>query len=121
IALVGAFEMLGKGNVLNTSLAMPANHSLGHFSECLRSARTKIKNTLPVRVIEKPELRLADITDKNKITQLPAIVIAINAFKQPALALFADLLVKVPGHTGHTALVNFTRAVHIEIAETHYL
>ncbi|AJR07221.1 hypothetical protein H744_2c0485 [Photobacterium gaetbulicola Gung47] len=109
--LVAAFEVVRERNLFNLAFTVVFDHRLGDFAERLGLAGPAVEDTGHT-VLPEPQVDLADIADKHKIT-----LEVVRAFEQFRIVALVDLVVEVERHRGHAAFVLLARAVDIEVAE----
>src|SRR5256885_4999316 len=130
--LVLAFERIRKRRVLDQALAerlrqvhglialylaAAVDRSERHVVEALRAPRADVEDTRHLGVVEKMQVDLDDVLDRDEVAALLAVPVPPRPDEGAHAPLRCILIEEVPGHGSHTALVPFVRAVHVEVAE----
>ena len=77
----------------------------------------EVEDPVALRVVEKIEIDLDDVLDRDEVAALLACRVAARALEQPDPAFAQVLAAEMPGDRGHPLLVLLARTVDVEVAE----
>src|SRR5213083_2644947 len=130
--LVLAFQRIRKGRVLDQTLtarlrqvdgliayciAAAVDRGERHVVEALRPPRADVENARQLGVVEKMQVDLDGVLDRDEVAALLAVPVSPRPDKRAHAPLRRILVEEMPGHRRHAALVPFVRTVHVEVAE----
>src|SRR5439155_4275367 len=130
--LVLALQRIRKGRVLDQTLAASLVQGEGrlalrlaagvdrgerHVVEALGAPRADVENTRHLGMVEKMQVDLDDVLDRDEVAALLAVPVPPGTDKGTHAPFRRILVEEMPGHRRHAALVPFVGAVHVEVAE----
>src|SRR5947207_7204093 len=130
--LVLAFERVRKRRVLDQTLTASLRQVHGwiafciaaavdrgerHVVEALRPPGAGVEDARQLGVVEKVQVDLDDVLDRDEVAALLAVPVPPRPDKGTHAPLRRILVEKMPGHRRHADLVPFVHAVHVEVAE----
>ena len=97
-ALIVSLQMFWEWNELNLTMTMVLDNSLGNIQEWFSTTGTSVIDSRWTFVLVEPQVNLGNVTNINEITQLTAILIAVNALKQFWILTCQHLGVQMEGY-----------------------
>src|SRR5882762_4133724 len=112
-----AARLVQPERLLALGLAAGVDRGERHVVEALRPPGPDVENARQLGVIEKMQIDLGHVLDRDEVAALLAVRVSPGPDKGAHAPLRRILTEEVPGHGSHTVLVPFVGTVHVEVAE----